>query len=488
MKSRALVIGAGLGGISAALRLRARGFEVSLVDRLDQVGGRARVFKQEGFTFDAGPTVLTAPFLIDELFELFGKKSSDYLEYREVNPWYRFLFSDGRTFDYGYTVDHTLAEIEKFHPADKQGYLNLLRESEQIFNTGFLELGDEPFHKWTSMLKAVPSMIRLKAFRSVYALVSKHLKSDHLRRAFSIQPLLVGGNPFDTTCIYNLIHYLERKWAIHYVMGGTGALIRALETLMREAGINIVLGNEVKRLCGGARLRSAVLADGQELSADVFVCNGDPSFLYENLVPQEFNKKWTKRKIEKLKYSMGLFVLYFGSSKMYSDVQHHTIIMGDSYQELLKTIFDKKKLCLEDMSLYLHRPTATDSTMAPEGHDCFYVLSPVPNLQSDTNWSEMATRYKNLVYQKLESSCLPNIRQHIVTERLMTPKSFEADYLTKFGTGFTIAPQFNQSAYFRYHNKSEDFENLYLVGAGTHPGAGMPGVLCSSKVLDKLAL
>lgn len=483
---KAVVVGAGLGGISAALRLRAQGHQVCLVDRLNQLGGRARVFRQDGFSFDAGPTVITAPFLIDELFELFGKNSKDYIDMREVDPWYRFEFNDGSRFDYGGSLEDTLAEIDKISPEDKEGYKKLLEKSRQIFDIGFTKLSAEPFHSFFTLLKEAPQMLRLRADRSVYQLVSKYLKDDRLRRAFSIQPLLVGGNPFDTTCIYNLIHYLERQWGIHYVMGGTGALVSAFGRLMQEEGIEMLLDSEVIAFEGDETLRRVVFKDNRKIEADFFVCNAEPAFVYENLVPKKFNKKWKSSRINRLEFSMGLFVLYFGTRCQYESVKHHTIIMGDSYQNLLHSIFNKKELRYDDMSLYLHRPTATDPQMAPSGCDSFYVLSPVPNLKSGIDWSKEAESYKQKVYEKLEERILPDLRDNLVTERVMTPIEFKTDYNARFGSGFSVAPRFSQSAYFRFHNKSENFKNLFFVGAGTHPGAGIPGVMSSSKVLDRL--
>ena len=487
MKSKhAIVVGAGLGGISSALRLRAKGYEVTLLDRLDQLGGRARVFKQDGFTFDAGPTVVTAPFLIDEIFKLFGKKRNDYINLVEVDPWYRFLYSDGSFFDYGSTIDHTREQISKFSTEDVKGYDRLLAESKKIFDIGFEQLSDEPFHKLSTFASTVPDMIRLRAYRNVYQLVSAHLKHPKLRRAFSIQPLLVGGNPFDTTCIYNLIHYLERKWGIHYAMGGTGAIVNGFEKLMREEGINIKLNADVKQLHGDSHITSVELSTGEFIEADLFICNSDPAFTYKEMVPQSQNKKWKPKKIDKMDYSMGLYVIYFGTDRLYSNIKHHTILMGESYKGLLNSIFHKQELRYDDVSLYLHRPTATDKSMAPEGKECFYVLSPVPNLKAGLDWQEHSEKFKNFIYQRLEETCLPGLRDHIVTEKVLNPSHFAKDYKSHFGSGFSIAPTLKQSAYLRFHNKSEDFNNLYFVGAGTHPGAGMPGVLCSSKVIDKL--
>lgn len=483
---QAVVIGAGLGGISSALRLRAKGYRVTLMDRLDQLGGRARVFKQDGFTFDAGPTVVTAPFLFDELFQLFGKKREDYVEFVEVHPWYRFLYNDGTFFDYGSTIEHTQQEISKFSPKDAKGYESLLEESRKIFEIGFEQLSDVPFHQFSTFFSKFPDMIRLRAYRNVYDLVSAHLEHPKLRKAFSIQPLLVGGNPFDTTCIYNLIHYLERKWGIHYAMGGTGAIVSALEKLMREEGIEIKLNCDVKHLHGTKDITSLELTDGSRFEADIFVCNSDPAHTYKHMVPQKHNKKWKPKRVDKLDYSMGLYVIYFGTKKTYSDVKHHTIIMGESYQGLLDSIFHKNELRYDDCSLYLHRPTATDPSMAPEGQECFYVLSPVPNQKGNVDWETESDKFKEFIYERLEQTCLAGLRDNLVTEKVLHPAMFETEYKSPFGSGFSIAPTLKQSAYFRFHNKSEDFSNLFFVGAGTHPGAGMPGVLCSSKVLDRL--
>lgn len=483
---KAIVIGAGIGGISAALRLRAKGYEVQLVDRLDQVGGRARVFKQDGFTFDAGPTVITAPFLFDELFELFGKKSSDYVDIVPVDPWYRFIFNDHSVFDYGDTYEKTLAAIEEYSPSDVANYKSLLKESEKIFDIGFSELSDVPFHSPWTFIKQIPQMVKLRAYRNVHQFVSSHLKNENLAKAFSIQPLLVGGNPFDTTCIYNLIHFLEKKWGIHYAMGGTGALIAALEKLMREEGIEILLNTEVLEVNGDDKIQKILTSDGRILEADIYVSNGDPSYLYANCMKKKNPRKWNKKRVEGMHYSMGLYVLYFGTDIKFEDVKHHTIIMGDSYKGILDSIFKKQELRKDDISLYLHRPSATDPSMAPEGKDCYYVLSPVPNLQSGIDWEMESQWYKNFIYERLEATCMPGLRRHIVSEKVLHPQNFERDYRSKYGAAFSIAPRLTQSAYFRYHNKSEEFSNLYLVGAGTHPGAGMPGVLCSSKVMEKI--
>ncbi len=484
--SPAVVVGAGFGGIAAALRLRARGYRVTLVDKLDQLGGRAQVYERNGFRFDAGPTVITAPFMFEELFELFGKKLADYVDLKPVDPWYRFRFYDGRTFDYGGTVEDTLAQIERFDPRDREGYLGMLAHSRKIFEKGFLELGDRPFGRLRDMLKVAPDLVRLGCHRSVYSFVSRHLRNEELRRAFSIQPLLVGGNPFDTTCIYSLIHYLERRWGVHFPVGGTGALVAALGELMAEEGIDVRLGAPVDEiLVTNGRTTGVRLEDGERIDAPLVVANADPPYVYKHMIAPEHRRRWTDRRIDKLRYSMGLFVLYFATSRRYTDVAHHTIVMGRRYHGLLRDIFHRRRLA-PDFSLYLHRPTATDPGMAPPGCDTWYVLSPVPNLQADIDWNAAGDLYRDRIIDALEEELLPGLRESLVESFYKTPEDFRSDYLTVNGTGFSIQPLFSQSAWFRFHNRSEDVDGLYLVGAGTHPGAGVPGVLSSAKVLEHL--
>lgn len=483
--SRAVVVGAGFGGIAAAIRLRARGYHVTVVDRCPMLGGRAQVFERDGFVFDGGPTVITAPFLLEELFTLCGERMSDHVDLRPVEPWYRFRFDDGRTFDYGGGVEQTLAEIARFEPRDQAGYLALLAESKRIFEVGFTGLADRPFHKLSTMIRLLPQLLRLRSDRSVHDLVARHLKNPQLRQAFSIQPLLVGGNPFATTSIYSLIHFLERQWGVHFPMGGTGALVKALGGLMSRQGIEVRLGETVERIAtSGRRATGVVLASGESLEADVVVSNADAPHLYRDMV-QGPKRRWTPRRLDRLRYSMGLFVLHFGTTRRYSDVAHHTISMGPRYRELLRDIFDRKVLA-DDFSLYLHRPTATDPGMAPPGCDTFYVLSPVPNLQSGIDWTQEAQKYGDRILEALERTMLPGLRDSIAVRFHMTPQDFGDRYLSAHGSGFSIQPILTQSAWFRFHNRSEELDNLFLVGAGTHPGAGVPGVLSSAKVLDRL--
>jgi len=483
---QAVVIGAGFGGIAAALRLRAKGYQVTVIDRSPMLGGRAQVFVRNGYTHDAGPTVITAPFLLAELFELFGEKIEQHIKLVPLTPWYRFYFQDKTTFDYGGTLEDTLSEIDKIEPKDKAGYLKLLRHSQAIFDIAFTQLSARPFHQFFLMLTLVPKLIVLKSYESVWAMVSRHLSHAKLRLAFSIQPLLVGGNPFSTTSIYGLIHYLERAYGVFFAMGGTGAIVSALKGLMERNGIAIVLNATVKKLLiEQGRITGLLLENGEHHPADLIVANADATYLYQNMVDQKDVAVSSKIKLKVAHYSMGLFVVYFGATRQYPKVAHHTIWLGETYQTLLENIFDKKILS-EDFSLYLHRPTATDHSFAPEGCDSFYVLCPVPNLQGNIDWATEGERLKDKIIDALDKTILPELKKYITDDFFMTPKDFKQDYLSTHGAGFSIAPLFRQSAWFRFHNKAEGIKHLYLTGAGTHPGAGLPGVLCSAKVLDKL--
>jgi phytoene desaturase len=484
--AEAVVIGAGFGGIAAALRLRARGHEVTLVDRCPRVGGRAQVFERGGFRHDAGPTVITAPFLFDELFALFGKRRSDYVEFLPLKTWYRFQYPDGETFDYGGTLADTLGEIDRVAPGDGPGYERLLEQSRRIFEIGFTKLGDQPFDRVGTMVAQVPDLVRLGCHRTVWQLVCRHLQSDRLRRAFSIQPLLVGGNPFETTCIYSLIHFLERQWGVFFARGGTGAITQALDTLLREVGVRIETGRTVRRIrTSGQRATGVELTSGEVLEAGLVVSNADPLHLYRDLLDPGRLPALLRLKQSRMRQSMGLFVLFFGTNRVYPDVAHHTIWFGERYRELIHEIFHGSRLPA-DFSLYLHRPTATDPAFAPPGQDSFYVLAPVPNLRADIDWSVEGPALRDRIVAALDRTMLPGLGSSIREDFFMTPEDFANDYLSVEGAGFSVTPIFSQSAWFRFHNRSEHLRNLYLVGAGTHPGAGVPGVLSSAKVMERV--
>lgn len=486
MINRAVVVGAGFGGIAVALRLRKQGFHVTLVEKNHDLGGRALTWRSQGFVFDMGPTVITAPFLIDELFALFGKRRDDYVEFRPVFPWYRIQFGDGSIFDYGGTLEQTLAQIGQFSVADQQGYLRFLEKCKEIFEIGFLKYGDTPFCSFGSLFKAAPAMIRLGSHRSVYSFVSEYISDERLRRAFSFQPLLVGGNPFSTTNIYSLIHYLERQYGVYFCMGGTAALIEGLRKLLIEEGIEVLLDSQVDTVeTSNKQVTGVRLSAGMSIPADLVVWNGCPSYLYKHALPGLKRRRWTDKRISHMKHSMGLFVLYLGLNNQYRDIAHHTIVLGDEYEELLERIFDRKVLS-KDISIYLHVPTRTDPSLAPPGGETVYVLCPVPNLEADIDWAVEGVRLRDQIVELLERRVMPDLSKYIVTEKFITPEYFEKNLLSEYGAGFSVQPTLLQSAFFRYHNRSEEVSGLFLAGAGTHPGAGIPGVLCSAKVTSKV--
>jgi phytoene desaturase len=481
---RAIIVGAGFGGLAAAVRLAVRGYGVTILDRLDQPGGRARVFEQEGFFFDGGPTVITAPFLLEELWELAGQRMEDHIDLRPVDPFYRIRFDDGSAFDYTGELDRMKREIASFEPADTDGYERFLRKSQDIFEVGFEQLGHVPFDTVWDMARIVPDMLKLESYRTVYNLVSKYITNDKVRQVLSFHPLLVGGNPFNVTSIYTLILFLERKWGVHYAIGGTGAIVRGLVDLLQGLGVELRLGADVKEISVvDGRATGVVLTTGEALESDIVVSNGDVAWTYRYLVPASARRRWTDSKIDRLRYSMGLFVWYFGTRRQYPDVVHHTILLGPRYRGLLKDIFERKVLS-DDFSLYLHRPTATDPGMAPEGCDSFYVLSPVPHLDSGVDWKQTAETYRRKISGYLGDTLLPGLEDELVVSRMLTPADFVTDYLSYKGAAFSVEPVLTQSAYFRPHNRSEDVGGLYFTGAGTHPGAGLPGVLSTARVLD----
>ena len=485
-RPHAVVIGSGFGGLAAAIRLGARGYRVTLLERLDQLGGRAGVFRQDGFTFDAGPTIVTAPFLLEELWALCGRQMADDIELRPMDPFYRIRFHDGAVFNYAADPAAMRAEIARFAPSDLPGYERFMAMSERIYRVGFEQLGDVPFPRWTSMARVAPDLVRLGAWRSVYQMVSGYVRDPRLRVVLSFHPLLVGGNPFSASSIYSLIAFLERRWGVHFVMGGTGRLVQELAGLIRGQGGAIRLGAEVAEITVERGTATGVrMASGETIPADLVVSNADAAWTYRRLIAPEHRSRWSDRRIERARHSMSLFVWYFGTDRRYEDVAHHTILLGPRYRELLADIF-KRKVLARDFSLYLHRPTATDPSLAPPGCDAFYVLSPVPHLASGTDWAEAAEPYRQAIAAELGRTILPGLEAAVVTSRMVTPQDFQDRLLSHQGAAFGMEPLLTQSAWFRPHNASEDIAGLYLVGAGTHPGAGLPGVLCSAKVLDRL--
>ena len=484
--AHAVVIGSGFGGLAAAVRLGARGYRVTVLEKLDMPGGRAYVYKQDGFTFDGGPTVITAPFLFEDLWKLCGKKLADDVELRPITPFYRIRFDDGKSFDYTGDAAAMRAEVARFSPDDVAGYEAFMRASEATYRVGFEELAHVPFNSFMDMVKILPDILRLQGHRTVYGLVSKYVKNPYVRTVLSFHPLLVGGNPFTTTAIYGMIAHLEREGGVHFAMGGTGSLVRGLVGLIKGQGNTVRCNVEVAAITLNGKTATGVrLKSGEEIPADIVVSNADSAWTYRNLLPPEVRKRWTNKKIEKSRYSMSLVVWYFGTKRQYPEVAHHSILLGPRYKELLNDIFENKILA-DDFSMYLHRPTATDTSMAPPGCDAFYVLSPVPHLGSGINWAEKAEPYRRALMKSLSETVLPGLENEVVTSHMLTPQDFQ-DRLNSFnGAAFGLEPVLLQSAWFRPHNRSEDVEHLYLVGAGTHPGAGLPGVLSTARVLDSI--
>jgi phytoene desaturase len=487
-KQRIVVIGSGFGGLAAAIRLALRGHQVELFEKRDKLGGRAYVYEMNGFKFDAGPTVITVPWLFDELFEAAGKRREDYVEFIPCDPYYRIFNHEGRYFDYNGDEQFILNQIGQWNEADKTGYQRFMNTTQAIFEKGFVELADQPFLSFWDMVKVAPDLIKLQSYLSVYRYVSRFVENEFLRRCFSFHPLLVGGNPFDVPSIYAMIHYLEREWGILYARGGTGALVAAMGRLFEESGGKIHLEAEVAEiLAEPGRVSGIRLADGSVHQADVIVSNADVAFTYRHLIPEQYRRKYSNHKIERMNYSMSLFVIYFGTKRRYNDTNlaHHNIILSQRYKGLLEDIF-KKKILADDFSLYLHMPTITDSSTAPEGHENFYVLSPVPHLEAEVDWTQAAQPYRDSILQFLEENYLPDLQANIVAEHYIDPLHFQGTLNSYMGSAFSLQPTLTQSAWFRPHNRSEDFENLYFVGAGTHPGAGLPGVLSSAKIAENL--
>ncbi|MFM8494707.1 MAG: phytoene desaturase [Planctomycetia bacterium] len=480
---RAAVIGSGFGGLAAAIRLQSMGFETVCYEAHDQPGGRAAVYEDGGYIFDAGPTVITAPHCLEELFELSGRRMSDYVRLLPVTPLYRLQWTDGVAFDYVADEAGLIEQVRRVNPADVDGYRRFADYARQVFAKGYEELGAVPFLHFTDMIRAAPHLARLRADRSVYATVSRFVKDEHLRQAFSFHPLLVGGNPLETSAIYTLIHWIERKWGVSFPEGGTGALVRGLVRLFQDLGGTLRLDAPVERVtlesAGDATRHVVHAAGGPPEAFDAVVSNADVHHTYATLYSSVDAARRRQRRLERMTWSMSLFVLYFGTNRRYPNLAHHTILFGPRFQGLLRDIFHGHRLP-EDFSLYLHAPTVTDPGMAPPGGESFYVLSPVPHLgNAAIDWNAVATRYGDVILESLEQH-LPGLRAAIVTRRHCTPADFAERFHAHHGSAFSVAPTLTQSAYFRPHNRDPDIPGLYLVGAGTHPGAGVPGVVNSA--------
>jgi phytoene desaturase len=482
----AVVIGSGFGGLAAAVRLGARGYRVTVLERLAVPGGRARVLRRDGFVFDAGPTIVTAPFLFEELWALAGRSFRQEIDLQPLAPFYRLRFDDGSVLDVDGDDAHMRAQVERLAPRDAAGFDRFMRLAAEIYRVGFERLGHVPFERFTDMLRIAPDLLRLRGWRSLHALVASHVRDERLRFALSFHPLFIGGDPFRVTALYGLIAHLERRFGVHWARGGTGRLVAGLVDLIEGLGGAIRYGADVREIAVEEGVaRGVVLGSGERIAADVVISNADSASTYRELVPPRWRRRWTDRRLAHAEYSMGVFLWYFGTTRRYEAVPHHTIVLGPRYRGLLQDIFERKVLA-PDFSLYLHRPTATEAALAPPGCDAFYALVPVPHLGAGIDWRTQAEPLRQAVQARLDATVLPGLSRHIATSFVLTPQDFHDELRAYRGAAFGLAPVLTQTAWFRPHNRSEDVRNLFLVGAGTHPGAGVPGVLSSARVLDRL--
>ncbi|WP_337010600.1 phytoene desaturase [Pantoea sp. AS142] len=487
--NRTTVIGAGFGGLALAIRLQASGIPTRLLEQRDKPGGRAYVYQDQGFTFDAGPTVITDPSAIEELFTLAGKKLSDYVELIPVKPFYRLCWASGKVFSYDNDQPALEAQIAAFNPRDVEGYRRFLAYSRAVFAEGYLKLGTVPFLSFRDMLRAAPQLAKLQAWRSVYSKVASYIEDEHLRQAFSFHSLLVGGNPFATSSIYTLIHALEREWGVWFPRGGTGALVQGMVKLFEDLGGEVELNASVARLeTQENRITAVHLKDGRVFPTRAVASNADVVHTYCKLLSQHPASQAQGRSLQNKRMSNSLFVIYFGLNHHHDQLAHHTVCFGPRYRELIDEIFNKDGLA-EDFSLYLHAPCVTDPSLAPEGCGSYYVLAPVPHLgTADIDWAVEGPRLRDRIFDYLEQHYMPGLRSQLVTHRIFTPFDFRDELNAYQGSAFSVEPILTQSAWFRPHNRDKHINNLYLVGAGTHPGAGIPGVIGSAKATAGLML
>ena len=487
---RAIVIGAGLGGLAAAMRMGAKGYNVTVIDKLDVPGGRGSAIWQDGHRFDLGPTIVTVPQLYRDLWAACGRDFHAEVELKPLDPFYEIRWPDGTKFVAQQSTEKMRAEVAKIEPRDVAGFNRFLRDSERRYWFGFEDLGRRSMHKLWDLIQVLPTFAWLRADRSVYAHAARRFRNDKLRMAFSFHPLFIGGDPCNVTSMYILVSYLEKQFGVHYAMGGLAGMAKRMAEVIEDQNGTLLMQTEVDQIVvRDGRARGVRLASGLELGADVVISNADAGHTYDHLMRSAHKTRWTPRRLKRTRYSMSLFVWYFGTKgtrDKWSDVGHHTILNSPRYTGLLKDIFIKGKLA-DDMSLYVHRPSVTDPSVAPEGDDTFYVLSPVPHLgHGGVDWKTEASVYKAKMLKVLEEQLLPGLSSRISTEQVFTPETFRDRYLSPHGSGFSIEPRILQSAWFRPHNISEEAEGLYLVGAGTHPGAGVPGVISTAEVLSQL--
>jgi phytoene desaturase len=487
--SKAIVIGGGFGGLATAIRLQAAGQVVTLVEARDRLGGRAYQLKKDGFTFDMGPSLITAPHLLEDIWKAADRSLKDDVALVPLSPYYRIYFRDGRYFDYWGTPAEDEAEIAKFEPRDVAGYRAFLAATEGIYRRAFADLADQPFLMLGKFLGVIPELMRFGAQRSVYTYVSHYFRNPLLRMVFSFHPLFIGGNPFRASAIYSIVPYLERLGGVHFSPGGMYALVEAMERLFRSLGGEVHCGMPVDLIqLHNGRATGVRLEDGTELQADVVIANSDIASTYFNLLSASSRPRQITRRLQQYRYSMSCFLLYLGINRQYDQLRHHTIFMPERYQKLIHEIFDGEGIP-QDLALYLHTPSKTDPSMAPPGGESMYVLAPVPNLAHNIDWEREAPAFRHKIIHFLEREAgLEGLEARIVTQQTFTPRDFESELRSYQGAAFSIEPTLFQSAYFRPHNRSNDIDGLYFVGAGTHPGAGIPGVLLSANITSRLVI
>jgi phytoene desaturase len=489
MSPRVAVIGAGFGGLALAVRLQSAGIATTLIEARDKPGGRAYVWRDQGFTFDAGPTVITDPACIEQLFALSGRRRADYVDLIPITPFYRLLWPDGSRFDYVNDQAELDRQIAAMNPADVAGYRRFLSFSEQVYEEGYRRLGHAPFLRFTDMLAAAPQLMRLQAWRSVYAKVAGYVRDEHLRQALSFHTLLVGGSPFAASSIYALIHALERDGGVWFARGGTNALVSALARLFEDLGGRLLLSDPVRRITTrGERVTGLVHADGTRETFDAVASNADIVHTYDKLLGDDPRGWSVGRGLKRRRFSPSLFVVHFGLKRTHPELAHHTILFGPRYRGLIDEIYRRDALA-DDFSLYLHAPSVTDPSLAPPGCSTYYALSPVPHLGTAAiDWDAEGPGYRDRILESLEARCLPGLRADLVTCRTFTPRDFERELNAWRGSAFSLEPVLTQSAWFRTHNRDDVIRNLYFVGAGTHPGAGVPGVIGSAKATAGLMI
>ena len=484
----AIVIGAGFGGLALAIRLQSAGIATTIIEARDKPGGRAYVWQEKGYTFDAGPTVITDPACLQELWALSGADMAQDVDLISVNPFYRLLWNDGTSFDYSNDDSVLTAEIAKLDPADIAGYARFLDYAKGVYEDGYIKLGAVPFLDFTSMVKAAPALIKHQAWRSVYSVVSGFVRNEKLRQALSFHTLLVGGNPMKTSSIYALIHKLEKDGGVWFAKGGTNALVNGMVRHFERLGGTMTLGDPVARIhADGSRVTGVTTRTGRLCEADMIASNGDLVHSY-GLIEGSTQAARQQARLKRRSFSPSLFVVHFGLRGSYPDIAHHSILFSDRYGPLLDDIYRHGRLA-NDPSLYLHHPSATDPDMAPPGHSTFYALAPVPHLgKAPVDWEKEGAAYREIVLDRVEQMLIPDLRAHIDHIFHYTPADFQSDLGAHLGSAFSLEPVLTQSAYFRAHNRDDHFANLYFVGAGTHPGAGIPGVVGSAKATASLMI